>query len=262
MDEIFTNLTTLKTRYENDIVYLQNHFEGKLLTQLQEKVFNYYNELFNQELKNVEKYSSFNMQLLGPVLASIATVFEGHQFVCQDVVMSEKSEMDGYYNHIDYLMLVSETNAKDSYSKENIEELIESKQLFLIKRNYFSSRTKKEKKSWYEYEEKFYTFRPYINESDNVRSLLDNTTFPYIKEFMDLLIKYRVKNNLLEIKQEDILVLRKEFIKSHLPEINQKLQEQDALRTIEIQKQIELLNAAFSEEKRTRKLYLDNILNN
>ncbi len=84
---------------------------------------------------------------------------------------------------------------------EDIASLTTNNDAFIIKKKYFSSRTKKPSKNTFEYEEKFYNaINYYINGEGDVKPLLKNEQFPYLKEFMDYVITYRRINNVENIK--------------------------------------------------------------
>lgn len=259
MEEYFLLLDTIKKRYEYDSLYLKQQFEGELLTNLQKVVVNYYNELFNKKVRVIEKYSNFDMRVLGSILASIVSVFEGHQFVYQDVTITGAKDVNNYYSNTNYLMLVDEKLWQEKSREEDIATL--PKESFIIKKTMFSSRTKQPTKSSFEYEENFYEIvNYYVNGNGDVRSLLKKEQFPYLKDFMDYVITYRMQNKLENIKEETLLALRKEFIESHLAEIEEKVTAYDIARERQIKKQTEELQDDWEKEKQSRKLLLTKVL--
>lgn len=266
MKEYFAILDNLRRRYQSDSLYLRKRFDSKILPKLQQVVDNYYNELFEKEVKIMEKYSNFDMQVLGPILASIVSIFEGHEFAYQDVIVTGEKDVNGYYSSTNYLMIVDSRQWQANYSNNDIiDNLSLNGQAFIIKKNHIFSRTKKMEKSSFEYEEKFYDIvNYYINGEGDVKPLLKDNQFPYLKEFIDYVIIYRMNNNLGNTKKETLLTLRKEFIASHIDQIKQKVGEYDKLKEADIQKQIaeltDRLNGQFAEDKRTRKLLLEKIL--
>ena len=250
MEEYFIMLDSIRKQYQSASSHLKKHFNVELLTQLQKVVDNYYNELFFKNVKILEKYSNFDMRILGPILASIASIFEGHEFVYQDNIMTGEKDVNGYYNNINYLMLVDSFKWQDN---------------FIIKKSSFSSRTNNPSKNTFEYEEKFYNaINYYVTGEGDVKPVLEGTKFPYLKEFVDFVITYRMKNNLENIKEDVLLSLRKEFIVSHMEKITKKVAEYDKAKEADIQKQIrdltEKLNSQYTEEKENRKLLLKKVL--
>ena len=88
MVEYLTVFDKLRKQYQDDSFYLKTHFDEKLYAKLQKDVDSYYDELFNRNVRFIEKYVGFDMRVLGPILASIVSIFEGHQFVYQDLILT------------------------------------------------------------------------------------------------------------------------------------------------------------------------------
>lgn len=259
MDEYFTKIMELKTSYQKDLTYLTEHFTEELLPQFKKILTNHYNQQLTKNVKNLEKHAEFDIRVLGPILASIISIFEGHLFVFQDIINNEGD--DGYcYQHVNYIMLIDATKEKESYTKAEISQLLNKEQVFLIKQQHISSRTKEFTKSWFEYTEKFYTvYDAYIDGEQNIKSLLSREHFPYLKEFMDYVIAYRLRNDLQEIDNNILLSLRKEFINSHLDEIQKRNTKYDKLRETEIKEQTDTLMSMLANEQKGRKLLLEKI---
>ena len=265
MEEYLAIFDKLRNQFHNDSLYLNIHFDTELIPKLQKVVDSYYDEKFNHHVRIIEKYSSFDMRVLGPILASIVSIFEGHQFVYQDITLPGKKDNNDYYNNTNYLMIFDSYLRQANYFVEDIASLTANNEAFIIKKKYFSSRIKETSKSTFEYEEKFYdAINYYIKGEGDVRPLLKNEQFPYLKEFMDYVIDYKIINKIENIKEETLLALRKDFIRSHLKEINQKVKEYDQLKKADIQNQIaeltQKLNGRFAKDKQERKLLLKKVL--
>ena len=261
MDEYFHQLEDLKKSYHKDLAYLEAHFADELLTKFTKILENHYNDILSSKLRYMGKYVEFNMQVFGPILASIASIFEGHLYVYQDITIDE-DEHNNYYYHTNYLILIASTKIKDNYTKAELEELINTEQVFLIKRESFSTKTKDRSKSWVEYFIKFYTtYNPYIIGDKCLTGLLQADHFPYLKAFVDDVITYRMASDVREISKDELLNLRKEYVGKHVKEINKRTREYDKTRRAEIRSEIAKLNADYTAEKSGRELLLTKIDN-
>ena len=76
---------------------------------------------------------------------------------------------------------------------------------------------------------------------------------------MDYVIDYRFKKNILNIKEEDLLKLRKEFINLNKININNRVQIYYKTREKEIYEEIAKINESFKQEKDNYKLLLKKV---
>lgn len=251
MEQVFKHLKTIQGNYQNDITYLQNYFTDELLKKLMQDVRANYDEVIDKYLKDIKKYFIFDVRLLGSIIASIVSIFEGHLFCYQDVLVIEKEDNQGYFYHRNYLLIVDTQERRDNYTQEEIDELIKMKKAIVLKKNSFSSKTKRTSKSWTEYEEEFYTVVSTGVESDTF--LRTELSASYIKDFIDFVIDARIEKKIEKIDEATLLVLRKEFIQNKCEEITRKNQEYDQAREEDVERQITLLRNNLNKEREERK---------
>ena len=194
------------------------------------------------------------MHILGPILASIVSIFEGHLFVYQDLMVQAKSNENNYLN---YLVIVAE-----KYIGCDLENLISNNLAYSISKNYILDCKKTPTKSIYDNEINFYQIRnDDIQENENIYCILNTEPIPYLKEYVDYVIDYRFKNNLLNITESNLLELRKEFINAHQEVIMERAQNYYKTREKEIAEEIAKLNKSLEEEQNNHKLLLNKVIN-
>jgi len=173
-----TMLQQLHDMYYNDIVHKR------------EEALEYQAEL----CKIIEKYSKFDLRVIGPVLADIASVFEGKKYV-----FSETKNCDGC------AFLAPESNT--DHLKGNI--ILKSK---------MNSESEKQK-----YMLKFYS----TYDRDDVCPNISYGTygeFDYLREYIDRVIQYKSENEVDTISQEELETLKWDFLAESMPTISMKHQ--------------------------------------
>ena len=250
MNEYFITLDEIKKSFYQDLTYIENNFQGELFSKLKNTLLNHYQDIFSQKIKIINKYTNFDMRILGPILASIVSIFEGHLYKYQDLMVPDRANK----NYINYLAIIDER-----YIGCDLESIGENF-IYPISKNYILSSEKTPTKSIYDYEINIYSIRnDDIQEKENITYTLKNEQIPYLKEYMDYVIDYRFKKNILNIKEEDLLKLRKEFINLNKININNRVQIYYKTREKEIYEEIAKINESFKQEKDNYKLLLKKV---
>ena len=254
MNEYFIELEDIKKSFYQDLTYLESNFEGELFSKLKKTLLNHYQDIYYQKIKIINKYTNFDMRILGPILASIVSVFEGHLFVYQDLMIQAKPNEKNYVN---YLAIVDE-----KYVGGDLQDLISNNLAYPIYKNYMLLLRGTPTKSVCDYEINFYSIRnDNIQGEENISYILNTEQIPYLKEFIDYVIDYRFKNNILNIKEEDLLNLRKEFINFNKKDIMTRAKNYYKIREQEVAEEIVKLNKSLEEEKNNHELLLTKVLN-
>lgn len=188
-----------------------------------------------QELENhrnlLEKYSTFDSELIGSVIEKLITLFEGEEYSCQEAnheTYEYKSTVFGsesFKVNKKILMIVKGSQKQEYYHDYNeqdneINRLMSNEQAFILaesKYNYSKNIT-------------FYTVY-----EGKLKSLIDFNKFSYVKDFIDLVVEYRFKNNLDKVSEKELLSLMSELVlnKKEIIEDNYKK------RALEKQEQLE-----------------------
>lgn len=172
------------------------------------------------EISNIfYKYSSFDVNILGPVLADLMTKIENEKYSYYTLEYSYKEDV-GIWDH----NIVDCKNTAVFIVKES-----ESKDLFntcYLTNNGIPNEYKHccLSNSINEYKENYiYVYKGYnkINLVDDICLKIQlsfpylNYQKPYVKEFIDYVINIRIKNKLKEITEEDLTLYLDEFIKNY-----------------------------------------------
>ena len=104
MNEYFITLDEIKKSFYQNLTYLENNFQGELFSKLKNTLLNHYQDIFSQKIKIINKYTNFDMRILGPILASIVSIFEGHLYKYQDLMVPDRANK----NYINYLAIIDE----------------------------------------------------------------------------------------------------------------------------------------------------------
>lgn len=161
--------------------------------------------------KLFEKYSTFDIDLIGKAIQQIISVVENEEYVYEKVTHKYKRIERGAIGDIcweDYEDKVKIIVRKDKLEKcynslykhtDIIKELVQDGFAIVLCEKHFL--------------EKNITF--YTSKDGNVSCHIDFGKFSYVKEFVDDLVQYRFKNNLVKINGKDILIFMKNFITEH-----------------------------------------------
>lgn len=216
--------------------------------------------VLKQELENyrklVEKYSTFDSKLIGSIIEKLITLFEGEEYSYQETNHEtyeyEKTVFgsESFKVNKKILMIVKGSQKQEYYYDYNeydneVKRLVKNGQAFILA------------ESKYNYSENI-TF--YTTYEGNLNSLIDFNKFSYVKDFIDLVVEYRLKNNLDKVFKKELLSLMGEFIlnKKEIIEDNYKK------RALEKQEQLnqQLINEQLKRNEEIERAEFEELLQN
>lgn len=196
------------------------------------------------------KYSSFVPLQIGRIIAKLVTIIEGEEYTCVDAehdTYRHKCNVWGSYlaEVRDEVLIIKKGNEKkahyqDFYEKVSVvDRIIKEGDSFILARseNVFTSNS----------------ISLYRFAIDVLISSVNYQRFTYVKDFVDLVINYRLKNNVDEITDDELLNLLREYVINNRTMIEENYKKRDIER---VRKYKEFLR----EEKRKRDMEIDNIL--
>ena len=197
--EIANAKDKIRKKYSNLIDPIQNRL-------------NEHNKQINDYCICIENYCCFDRETIGKVIAGLMTLFEGKKYVYQVTECKTKQRHDNKPNSMEFLaiknfcLIVDVENKQDTYSDiypSELKRLIREKKLLILS----SDSIKLEKAIC------FYTID---KDSETFCANIDFNEFYYIKEFIDYVIAYRVKNKVVEISEDKLCKLRQAFVEIKL----------------------------------------------
>ena len=211
-----------------------------------------------QELENhrklLEKYSTFDSKLIGSIIEKLVTLFEGEEYFCQEanyetyecestVFGSETFEVNKKI-----LMIVKVS----CYDYNEVNRLVRNGQAFILEENE------------YDYSKNITFYTAY---EGKLKCLIDFNKFSYVKDFIDLVVKYRFKNNLDKVSEKELLSLMSEFIlsKEEIIKDNYKkraLERQEQLNQQLIKEQLKHDEEISRHDEEIARVELENLIQN
>lgn len=185
-------------------------------------------ELQNQE-KLIKSYSTFDSEMIGNIIAQLVSIFEGEVYSFQKATHETYKYESTPYGSESFrttkkmLMIVQGNNKYSSYYDYNennnvILRLIAAGQGFVLSESEF------------DYDKKITFFK-----STTENFLVMNChKFPYVKDFINLVIQYRYENHLENITKNELLNIFNQFILSK----QEIIEERYIQRAIEKQEQL------------------------
>lgn len=213
-------------RKTNDLNNEKNNEIRKEIDKL-EKKYNSINEENLLEIKTrkaklenvkiqIDKYSTFNKNMIGKILSKLMTIIEGKEYVFINakhktferectVFGSEIFETEKFID-----LIIEKKYSSDYYidfdeTKNSVNNLVlKNRGILLNSSDYHISKMK------------FYNVR------NNMYSTIDYKLFTYVKEYIDLIIDYRYKNEIEIVDKELLLKLLYEFVSAKKDLISEK----------------------------------------
>lgn len=161
----------------------------------QEKI----DEISKEELKYckiVEYYSLFNAENISDILINLINVFSGKEFICTTIPVYKDSKLQ---ISKPVKILINKEYVKHYFLVKNIVDLINQGKAIILDENQNISGI-----LFYRYNQEKNTINPNIN--------LEK--FPYLKEFIDSVISYRIERNVIKISSDMLETLKLKFISS------------------------------------------------
>lgn len=208
-EEIKTRKSWLSTDRENliDSVITEINEKYHQKEALLDKKLKECNEAIQEHYKLIEKYSIFDEQEISKIFQELITIFEGEDYIRQTNTVCS-SQYSYRYNYANIIINKDEANDSLVYSKEDLNILAKQGKALIIKYN----SSKKENSSI-----KFYE----LNKKGDLKQLFKFGKFKYLKDFIDLVISYRIDNDIENISEDELQLLMKEFISTHISEIEE-----------------------------------------
>lgn len=198
----------------------------------------------NDLYKVIEFYSYFDVKEIGDAISSLMSVFEGLRFIYQDTYYLTKQAQRFVFDcdetsvekHV--RIIVAEEYSDESYSdnRTSLNLLIKNEKAFVLDED--TDIIKKEVP--------FY----YLNmNSHSLEQTINFGKFSYVKDFIDILISYKIENKLKNISFDEVVKLETEFIESRLEEIKEN-------NSIMGQQQEKQMQQTYEPEREKRQLML------
>lgn len=169
------------------------------------------NENINEDL--IEYYSCFDMMSIGKTIASLIQIYVGKNYSYQEAYCYSNS---GLYMGSDFVysaIIIEEESKCRNYPNNSIEELLnQDKAIVLV-----------EDISPIDGDMHFYR----KNEYGRLIECVKYGKFSYVKEFIDSVIGYQIKNQKRNISFEELEVLKLKFITSKLDTIKENYKIRD-----------------------------------
>ena len=209
---------------ENELTFFAKRIKDKHLPKIQSA----HNEIeeceqrIDEYCKKIEEYSTFDDQVIGEVLSSIISAFEKKAYFYQDACyytsqteyyLFEKREYD-VCKQVKIIVAESErhTQYDDEYLGARSLNRLADRGLALILDEDIDPLSNK------------ITFYRSNAINHNLIPKVNFEKFPYIKDFVDYVISYRMENNLKEISKEELDKIKVKFLIFNEEEIDSKYQ--------------------------------------
>lgn len=196
---------------ENARMKILNAYSQNL--ELNEKNITTLKKELNDFNKLVEKYSTFDLELIGNILQQLISVTESEEYLYKQVSQTYKKSVHGVMDSWDedVKTTINIIIKKDNYDsttqeKSEIHKLVENGDALLLSEQ--ETNDKKDKQIT------FYTLT-----DGRIASNLNFGKFCYVKDFIDYVIQYRFQNNIDKINEKDMLLLLQKYIIQHKDEI-------------------------------------------
>ena len=191
---------------------IKENYENKLKETVEE-IHNY--------CKKIEDFSTFNRNDVSYILADLVSIFEGKKYVVSQ--MSYHPEKSSPAQVQDILVIIEEENlekinATNHISERYLHHLLKYGKIVMLDPKF--SLCKPEVLKFYKYE------TGTINHNINFKN------YQYLKDFIDFIINYRLEYNKSEISEEELKVLKNQFMTINKENI-EKLLEAKAEKDIE-----------------------------
>ena len=213
-----------------------------------------------QELENhrklLEKYSTFDSKLIGSIIEKLVTLFEGEDYFCQEEDYDTYEYQPTVFGRESFkvnkkvLMIVRGSQKQECYydnqEQDNaVNRLGKNRQAIILA----------EDKSCINKNITFYT----VQEGE-LKSLIDFNKFSYVKDFIDLVVKYRFENNLDKVSEKELLSMMSKFILSET-QIIKDIHEKRFLEEQEREKQ-QLIEEQLRRNEEIEQAEFENLLQN
>lgn len=205
---------------ENELTFFAKRIKDKHLPKIQAM----HNEVeaceqkIDQFCKTVEVCSTFNSQDIGDVLSSIISSFEGRSYFYQDACyytsqveyfLFEKKQFDVCKQ---VKIIVAETERHTQYD----DECLGARSLSRLADRGLALVLDEDTNPLNE----TITFYQSNATNHNLTQNVNYGKFTYVKDFIDYIVSYRIKNNLTEITREELEKIKVDFLLFNEEQIN------------------------------------------
>lgn len=244
--EFKTRISWLSTDKQNlidsIIAEINDKYKEKEIT-LNEKVKKC-NEDIQIQYKKIEDYSTFNEYEISKVFRDLITIFEGEEYIYQSDVSCFSERNYRYHNNPNIIIVNNESDNFLRYSKEELDFLVKKGKALIVNQN--SSKRDNPKIKFYE-----------LNKKGDLKQLFHFKKFSYLRDYLNIVIAYKIDNKLENISKEELYKLMIQFINLHLSEIEENYKKREAEERQEMETIIEDNNKE-RVKKLTRILKKDN----
>ena len=176
-----------------------------------------YNKKIDECLFEIENCSTFDSSIIIPIITNLVSIFEGEKYISQLYYFKTDKESKNI------IMIISELYLKNNYNERYLYSLVKKGNAIIIETDEYCNDTIKFYKS---------------DQLHRINQCVNFKNFPYVKEFIDYLIDYKTKNNMLNLSKEIIICLEAEFIKSKLEQIKYNYDKKDEESKIKLDREI------------------------
>ncbi len=236
--------------------------ERKIKLSYQEKIEIYEKNctVLKQELddysKMLENYSTFDSQLIGNIISKIVSIVEWEEYSFKKATYETYERVstpfggESLVTNKKFLMVVKNKEKQGYYYDYNeqddeVNRLVRNGEAFVLGTDDYC----------YNKNITFYT----VSEG-RPKCLIDFNKFSYVKDFIDLVVEYRFKNNLDKISEKELLNLMHEFILSKRGIIDDNYKKRVSEKIEELNQQ--LLKEQLRQDEESAEIELENLLKN
>ena len=197
------------------------------------------NKKIDEICEEIEYYSYFDSEQIGPIIRDLVTLFEGEQFVYQSALYYSQDEKSGLESI--KIIVLNDKKQENWYDERYFNSLVKYGNAMALT--------------------KTTTFYPHLaiyfycaDELHRVNQNVGFGKFSYIKEFIDGVILYKMNKKEKYISSEELDKLKIDFIKSRIEQIKINNEFTDERKTKEFV-------LSLQHDKKIRKRNLQKILN-
>lgn len=159
-------------------------------------------EILNEELKiykSIEYYSLFNYEDISKILISIISVFSNKEFVYTTIPVYKDSNLQ---ISKPVRILINKKYIQEYFLAKSIADLINKGKAIILDENGNGI-----------------FFYKYNKEKNTIISNINLISFPYLKEFIDYIISYKIDRQISKVSYDNLDILKFKFISSKTNEL-------------------------------------------
>ena len=214
LKELEQNIDNIKRNREKEINEINKKYDNELQQNIIDKIK--LEKQFNEVKKTlIEKYSTFNKLTIGQVLAELITIYNQKEYFSfiTDMIYTIKPDLEV---SLPTLLILPDPNMETFFNQL---DTIQDNNTYIILTNLdkYNDLSIQNKENITIYRLK----RIDGSVNTNIYYDQDSTKLPFIYEFINYVISYRIKNKIDDISLEELEKLKDEFVNTHQAEIKE-----------------------------------------